>query len=487
MTGAEGRETGRPAVEEGELGGAYAKRVLVVMALLLGFIVYIDIMLTPSLPKIAAEYRVTIAQASLMISLYTVSGVSVIPIVGKLGDIYGKRRVLVYVLAIYVPVAAVTSFLPDFGAILVSRTVQGVGLGILPLSISLAREQFPRELIPRTQGIITATQVAGGGAGLIAGTLIASVYGWQGNYHIAIPFVAALSILTFMLLKESPNRKPGARLDYLGAAWLGASLAAIILGLSEGASWGWESAPTLGLVVSGLILLVPLAVYEGRVKEPILDLQLLRERNVMLSNIFVLTYGISTYMMYLSVIYILELAPPSGFGLGIVVAGFYLLPLVVVLLPVSYATGALISKYGVKPFFYLGSVFGAAGSFLLSIYSSPESLIPPLVIFSISLGLVAVSSQNLLVLSVRKSEMGIAASMNSVFRYTGTSLGAPIAGAVLSTFVATYSVSGRAVSLPTREAFQYCSYVMVIGFIIIGLLTLFTREVIREQKDKGEG
>jgi MFS family permease len=88
-------------------------------------------MLTPSLPKIAAEYRVTIAQASLMISLYTVSGISVIPIVGKLGDIYGKRRVLLCVLAVYVPVAAITSFLPDFGAILVSRIVQGIGLGIL--------------------------------------------------------------------------------------------------------------------------------------------------------------------------------------------------------------------------------------------------------------------------------------------------------------------------------------------------------------------
>lgn len=453
------------------------------MALLLAFIVYIDIMLIPSVPKIATEYQVTRAQASLIISLYTVFGVAVIPVIGKLGDIYGKKRVLVYVLALYVPIAAVTSFLPSFSTILVSRTFQGIGLGILPLSMSLAREQFPRSLVPRAQGIIAATQVAGGGAGLIGGAAVANVYGWQGNYHIAIPFLVVLSVLIIFLLRESPNRKPGIKLDYLGAAWLGTALTAIVLGLSEGASWGWTSAPALGLVLGGGILIIPLTLYEARLSEPILNTKLLRERNVMLSNIFVLTYGVSLFLMFQSVTYILEVSPPSGFGFSIVDTGYYLLPLVVVLLPVSYATGALISKYGVKRFFYLGSILGAASSFLLSTYSSAESLIPLIVVFAASIGMVSVSSQNLLVLSVRKSEMGIGASMNSVFRYVGNSLGAPIAGALLSTFVSTYSVAGQAVSLPTRAAFQYCFYVAVVGFIIIGFLTIFTREVVGKQSD----
>jgi len=478
MTEVEPKEPPREAVDEQGLGSAYANRVLIVMALLLAFVVYIDVMLIPSLPAISAEYGVSRAQASLIISLYTVFGVAVIPIVGKLGDIYGKKRILVSVLAIYVPVATVTSFLPNFAEILVSRTVQGVGLGILPLSISLAREQFPRNQVPKAQGIIAATQIAGGGAGLLAGALIASVYGWQGNYHVAIPFLAVLSVTIFLLLEESPNRKPGARLDYLGAAWLGTSLAAVVLGLSEGATWGWTSSSTLGLIFGGAALVIPLAFYESRLNEPILDLRLLREKNVMLADIFVITYGVSWYLIFQAVTYILELSPPSGFGFSIIVTGLYLLPLVVVLLPVSYATGALISKHGVKPFFYLSSVIGAASCLLLSTYSSAETLIPLTTFFAVSLGFVSVSSQNLLVLSVRKSEMGIAASMNTVFRYMGTSLGAPIAGAILSTFVAAYPVAGHMVSLPTKEAFQYCFYVALIGFAIIGALTIFAHEII---------
>lgn len=469
--------------DERSLGGAHAKRVLVVIALLLAFVVYIDIMLTPSLPEIATEYSVTRAQASLIISLYTVFGVAVIPIVGKLGDIYGKRRVLLYVLAIYVPIATATSFLPNFTAILISRTVQGVGLGILPLSISIAREQFPRQMVPKVQGIIAATQIAGGGFGLLGGALIAAVYGWQGNYHIVIPCLAALSIMIFFLLKESSNKKPGVRLDYLGSAWLGTVLIAIVLGLAEGASWGWASPLTLVLCLGGAVMLVPLLIYESKVSEPILNLKLLHERNVILSNIFVLTYGISFFLMFQCVTYILELPPPGGFGYSIIVTGYYLLPLVIVLMPVSYITGALIPKYGVKPFFVLGSVLGMVASFLLSTYSSALSLIPLIVIYAVSIGFLSVSSQNLLVLSVKKSELGIAASMNSVFRYMGNSLGAPIAGALLSTFILNYSIAGHLLTLPTKSAFQYCFYVSLIGFALIGLLSVFTKEVMGKRSE----
>lgn len=487
MTEVKSNQGPRLTVDEQGLGGAYANRVLVVMALLLSFVVYIDTMLIPSLPRIATEYGVTPATASLIISLYTVFGVAVVAIVGKLGDIYGKKRVLVSVLAIYVPVVTVTSFLPNFTEILISRTVQGIGLGILPLSISLAREQFPREQVPRAQGIIAATQAAGGAAGLVCGALIANVYGWQGNYHVAIPFLAVLSVLIFLLLKESPYRKPGVRLDYLGAAWLGTCLAAVDLGLSMGATWGWTATSTLGLIFGGAVLLVPLAFYESRLSEPILNLRLLRGSNMMLADVFVLTYGVSWFLILQAITYILELSPPSGFGFTIVVTGWYLLPLVVVLMLVSYATGALISKHGVKPFLYLSSVIGAASSLLLSTYSSAESLIPLTTIFAVSLGLVAVSSQNLLVFSVSKSEMGIAASMNSVFRWMGTSLGAPIAGAILSTFVATYPIAGHTVSLPTKAAFQYCFYVALIGFAIIGLLAMFAHEVIGSRMETASG
>jgi MFS family permease len=462
----------------------YANKALVLLSLLAAFIVYIDTMLTPALPKIVTEYGVTIAQASLLISLYTVLGVAVIPIIGKLGDIYGKKRVMMYILVGYIVAATATSFAPSFNLILVSRFVQGIGLGVFPLCFSLAREQFPRSMVPRAQGLISAIQTAGGAFGLLGGAVITNSFGWQGNYHVAIPFIIVLTLLIYFVVRESTNRKPGVRLDYLGAAGLGASLTAIVLGLSEGSSWGWNSAPILGLMVGGLAAIVPLALYERGLAEPVLDLKLLRERNVMISNLLTVVYGLSLGVTFQALVYAMELPAPAGFGISIVEVGIYLLPLVIVLVPVAYAVGSLIPKYGVKPFLYAGAVFAAVAFILLSTYSSPEEIEAYLVVYAVGSGMLTVSIQNLLVLSVEKGKMALGTSLNTAFRYCGQTLGAPLAGVLLSTFVASYIVSGNLLVLPIRAAFQYCFYTSAAGFTIVGLVAIFAREVIGKHRQE---
>ncbi|MGA2663401.1 MAG: MFS transporter [Nitrososphaerales archaeon] len=479
--------TEAPGGGEQAFDSGYANRTLVLLSVVAGLIIYVDIMLTPALPKIVAEYGVTIDQASLLISLYTVLGVAVIPIFGKLGDIYGKKRVMMYILVTYVVAATATSFAPSFDLILVSRFVQGVGLGVFALCFSLAREQFPRKLVPRAQGVISAVQLSGGALGLLGGALVTSDFGWQGNYHIAVPVIAVLTALIYFVVRESPNKKPGVSLDYVGAAWLGASLIAIVLGLSEGTSWGWTSTSILGLLIAGTVALVPLGLYERRVAEPVLDLKLLRQRNVMVANLLVVSFGLSSGIAFQALVYALELPPPSGFGISIIEVGLYLLPLVVVTLPVALGVATLIPKYGVKPFLYAGSLLAAAGFFLLSTYTGPLQMAAYLMVYAFGGGMLTVSIQNLLVLSIAKGEMSLGTSLNTTFRYVGQTLGAPIAGALLSTFVASYSVSGQVISLPTRAAFQYCFYAPVVAFIAVGLLSIFAREVIGKNQDKGHG
>jgi MFS family permease len=461
----------------------YANKALVLLSLVTALIVYIDVMLTPALPKIIVEYGVSIDQASLLISLYTVAGVAVIPIFGKLGDIYGKKRVMVYILLAYIAAATATSFAPTFNLVLISRFVQGVGLGLFALCFSLAREQFPKNLVPRAQGVISAVQVAGGAAGVLGGAVITNSLGWQGNYHIAIPLIIVLTVLIFFFIRESPNRKPGVKLDYIGSFLLGSSLTAIVLGLSEGTSWGWSSTPILSLIVGGLALMAPLVVYEKRISEPVLDLKLLRQRNVLIANMLVLFYGTSLGIAFQTLVYVLELPSPAGFGIEITSVGFYLLPLVVVLLPVALAVGTLIPKFGVKTFLFLGTVLAASGFLLLSTYKSAEQIEIYLMIYAFGSGMLSVSIQNLLVLSVQKSDMALGTSLNTAFRYIGQTLGAPIAGAFLSTFISSYTVSGQVLSLPTRAAFQYSFYTSVIAFTLVGLLAIFSREVIGKKMD----
>ena len=187
--------------------------------------------------------------------------------------------------------------------------------------------------------MISAVQVAGSAFGVIGGAVITNSFGWQGNYHIALPCIVALTVLIFLVVRESPNLKPGVKLDYVGAAWLGTSLTTIVLGLSEGTSWGWTSIPTVGLLMGGLLAIGPLALYERRLAEPVLDLKALRQRNLMVANLLIVSFGLSAEFPDSGVCH--GVPRPSGLGISITEIGFYLLPLVVIILPVIFWAWAL--------------------------------------------------------------------------------------------------------------------------------------------------
>jgi len=461
----------------------YANRTLALFALLAASVMYIEMMLTPSLPRIASDYGVTSAQVSLILSLYTVFGTAVNPLVGKLGDLYGKKRILTYVLVLYVIMVASTSFAPNFPYLLASRTLQGVGLAIFPLAFSIAREEFPREMVPRAQGLISAMFGAGAAVGLPVGAYIANSFGWQANYHIGLVLVMVLTVLIIASVKESRYKNPGAQMDYVGAVLLGASLASIVLGLSEGSNWGWGSPAVLGLMLGGLALLFGLVPLETRMAEPILNLRLLSIRNVLVSNAAGFMTSLGMFLAFQSVIYKLELPAPAGFGYDILSAGLFMMPFAITMVVIAFPVGILISKVGTKPFLFVGGIIGAVGFAMMSTASTPAELTQGLIIASAGLGMSMVSLQNLLVLSVQPREMGLTTSMSTVFRNMGSSMGAPIAGSLISTYT-TWTLFGyynrlpMFYSLPSNVAFQYSFYIAVLAFCVISLFTLLAREVI---------
>ena len=479
------QEAPKSGVVQRAFDRSYANRILLLFALLAAFVMYVDIMLTPSLPSISKQYGISDAEASLIISLYTVFGTALNPLVGKLGDIYGKKKILTYVLVFYSIMVATTSFAPTFNILLLTRTFQGIGLSIFPLAFSLVREEFPRDLVPRAQGLLSAMFGAGAAAGLPFGAFLANSYGWQANYHVALPFIAVLTILIVIFVKESVFKNPTAKMDYIGAGVLGASLGMLVFGVSQGSAWGWNSIPVLALLLVGAALLVPLVMYERRIKFPVLNLKMLGNRNVFISNIVGFVFGMAMFIAFFALSFKLEYPPPAGFNFDIFTTGLYLLPLAISLLIVTYPVGILISKYGVKPFLYLGSAIGAFGFYLLSAAMSATQIAAYLVVASVGLGMLMVATQNLLVLTVKREEMGLATSMNVVFRNAGSSLGAPIAGSLLSTFAISEVVNGQLFSIPQNVAFQYSYYFAVAGFIVSLIICLFAREVIGK-KVKGE-
>jgi MFS family permease len=466
---------------------SYANRVMLLLMGIVMIVLYIEGMLTPSLPTIQSDFHVDAAQVSLIISAYAISGVALSPVIGKLGDIYGKRRILTWAMLAYAAAVSVTGFSPNFTFMVAARTVQGIGLTILPLGMSLMREEFPRELVPRAQGLLSAMFGVGFAVSLPLGSFVSQNFGWRDTYHSAIPVVLALTVLVILLVRESDYRRPGTRVDYGGAILLGASLAALVTALAQGQVWGWSSDLTLGFLAVGLALLGPFLAFEywwkrlGR--EPIIDYKLLSERNVAVTNAVLTVAGLGMYLALFSLIYQFEYPIASGGynsafpTINILNAGLDIIPLAVGMIIFAAAASFGVTRTGVKPLALAGAVLTAAGFYLVSTASSlPTALLYELVIGA-GIALLNASVINLLVLTVDPRDMGQATAMNNVFRNLGGSVGAPIAGSLLATYTLT---SGRlgGLGLPDHYAFQLAFWIAAAVTLVGGVAVILAQEVL---------
>jgi len=462
----------------------YANRVMLLLAGVVLVVLYIEGMLTPSLPTIQADFGVDAAQVTLIISAYAAAGVALSPVIGKLGDIHGKRKVMVAVMFTYAAAVTVTGFSPNFTFMVVARTIQGIGLTIMPLGMSLMREEFPKEMVPRAQGILSAMFGIGFAISLPLGSWVSQDYGWRWTYHSAIPFVVIMAVLLFLLVKESPYRRPETRIDYLGALFLGLGLAGIVAALSQGETWGWTSPLTLGFVVFGVAMFVPFAVVERGLtvtkREPIVDMRLLGERNVTVTNVVLTVAGLGMYLALFSLIYQFEFPLASGAynascisglkcSFNILTAGIDILPLALGMTAVALVTSVVVSRVGVKPLAITGGMVIALGFLLESFATTLTTALVIEVVIGAGMGLLNASIINLLVLTVDPKDMGQATAMNNVFRNVGGSLGAPLAGSLLATYILT---SGPAIGFPSHLAFQYAFWIAA-AITVVGTITVF--------------
>ncbi len=457
---------------------AYAGRILAIMSVLVMIVMYIEGMLTPSLYSIAREFHVDVSQISLVLSVYLVTGVALSPIAGKLGDVYGKKRVLTVVLVIYAAAVSVTGFSPSFEFMVASRAIQGVGLTIFPLAMSLIREEFPREMVPRAQGLLSGLFGAGFAVSLPLGAFVSNTYGWRFTYHSAIPVVLAVTVAAFLFLRESPYRRPQAYVDYVGAGLLAAALALFVLGLSQGPVWGWQSDSVLGLLVVGAILLVATALVERRVHrrghDAILDVRLLSKRNVLVTNLVIVVSGFGMFLAFQALTFRLEYPVPVGFAQSIFQTGLAFVAFAIPMLVFAPLSSLAVTRIGTKPMTVLGCLVAAAGFYAETLAGDLTQLLECMFVIGAGIAVMNSSVINLLVLTVEPREMGLATSLNAVFRNVGSSLGAPLAGSLMSTYTVLYY--GQA--FPSPSAFHYAYLIAAAASLFAGVIVLFAKEIL---------
>jgi EmrB/QacA subfamily drug resistance transporter len=448
--------------------------ILVLLSLTAIMIMFTESMLIPALPTLQAEFNTTATWASWILSIYLVAGAVATPIFGKLGDTYGKKKLLVICMSLYTLGVVANGFAWNIQSLLVFRALQGLGMGMFPLAWGLIRDEFPPEKVAMSTGIISAMFGVGAAIGLVVGAWICENFGWRMTYHAVIPLAVGVTLLAFYKLQESPIRNPS-KVDVIGATTFSVAILTFLVAMTEGERWGWTSLNTLGLIAVSLVFVVLFGLVEWRVRDPMIDLGVLSKRNVLFTNISAFVVGLGMFMMFQSITYLARMPPPVGFGSSIFEAGLLQVPGSILLLAAGPLAGRLVSKRGAKLPVVLGSIVLSISFYFIYVFHYTQAqVVFGLIFMSVGMGLVMVSMINIVIQSVSQFETGIATAMNSIFRTIGGVIGPTIAGVLLARYVSPLVIQtarGPVMGplLPNATAFNYI-FLTALGVSIVGVL-----------------
>jgi EmrB/QacA subfamily drug resistance transporter len=412
-------------------------------------------MVAPALPAIQHEYGASTPAVTWVLTIYLLTASIFTPVLGRLGDMFGKERLLVIVLLVLgagTLIAALSTSLP---MLIAGRAVQGAGGAIFPLSFGIIRDEFPREKVGSGIGLISATFGVGGGAGLVLSGVIVDHLHYTWIFWLSLVVIAAAVVCTHFFVPESPVKTP-AKIDWGGAALMSLGLSAVLLAVSQGNSWGWGSARVLGLVAGGAIVLAVWARFELRVPQPLVDMRMMRLRGVWTTNVTALMVGFGMFGSFLLVPQFVEMPPAAGFGFGASVteAGLYLLPSAAVMLVAGPLAGWLGNRLGSRTPLLIGIALVAVGFVQLAVLHDEHwHVFLNSVLTGAGIGLAFASMATLIVDAVPQTQTGVATGMNTIMRSIGGALGAQIAASIVgahadeSHFVAAFLVSAAGLAL----------------------------------------
>jgi EmrB/QacA subfamily drug resistance transporter len=421
-------------------------------------------LVAPALLTIQEDLHTTTAGAAWILTAYLLSASVVTPIAGRLGDMYGKKRVMVAVLIVLALGTALAGLATTIGVMIVARVIQGAGGAIFPLSFAIIRDEFPRDRVPHGIALISAILGIGGGLGIVlAGPIIQHLdYHWLFWFPLVAVVIATIGI--FIFVPESPVRTRG-RIDPIGAVLLAAWLTALLVPISEGPVWGWTSPKTLGLFALAVVL-IPVWVWsESRSRAPLVDMQMMRLRPVWTTNLAALVLGFGMFASFVLVPEFVELPARDGFGFGASVtqAGLFMLPATIGMLIGGPISGRLSSTVGSRVPLMLGALLSCISFVLLTLaHDQRWEIYFALLVMGIGIGFAFASMANLIVESVPAQQTGVATGMNTIIRSTGGAIGSQVSAAIVTATL----VAGRPTDRGFTLAFAAAAGALALGFFV---------------------
>ncbi len=388
----------------------------------------------PAIPELMRALHTDESGVTWTLTGYLVAAAVFTPLVGRLGDIFGKRRLLVVALVAFAAGSVVSAVSAQLWVVVAGRVIQGVGGGIFPLCFAIVRDEFPRERVARGIGLMSAVAGVGGGLGLVLGGLLVDYASYHWIFWLGAAMGIGAAVATELLVPESPIRTP-ARLDLRGAAVLAVGLVLPLVGIAQAHDVGWGSARTLALIGGGLAVLAFWVALERRTAQPLADIAALTRPPVLITNVATLLVGFGMFGSFILVPTLAE-APTStgyGFGLDATRGGLLLVPGTLMMLAFGPLSGILGGRVGNKVPLALGGALTAVGLTLLALaHGSQGEVIAFAVVMSGGIGLAFAAMPNLIIEAVPPHQTGEATGFNALVRSVGSSLGSQVSATILA-------------------------------------------------------
>ncbi|GAA3780362.1 MFS transporter [Streptomyces chiangmaiensis] len=405
--------------------------------------------IVPELPKLLHGSSADTAWA---VTATLLAAAVATPVMGRLGDMYGKRRMLLVGLSMLVIGSVAVGLSDSLTPVIVGRALQGLAAGVIPLGISIMRDELPAERLGSATAMMSASLGVGGALGLPAAAVIAENFDWHMLFWTSASLGAVAAVVVLVFVPESEVRT-GGRFDVLGALGMAAGLVCLLLAISKGADWGWGSGTTLGLFVAAVVILLVWGVFELRVKEPLVDLRATARRQVLVTNLASVALGFGMFAMSLVLPQLLQLPAATGYGLGksLLTAGLVMAPSGLVMMATAPVSAAVSRARGPKVTLMIGALIVAAGYGInIVLMDQVWHFVLVSCVIGCGIGFTYGAMPALIMGAVPASETGAANSLNTLMRSIGTSTASAVAGVILANMTTTLGPA----TLPSENGFK---------------------------------
>jgi MFS family permease len=405
----------------------------------------------PVLGVMADQLSVSAVGVSWAVTANLLAAIAATPLIGRLADLYSKKRVLLAVLVVVLAGSVLAATTTSLTLLILARIMQGASFALYPVSVAVLREELPAARLVSAMTVMSGTLGFGGGVGLvITGLLMAGDAGYHRVFWLTTAFTVIVIIVVMAVVPARPRASTGT-VDWLGAAGLAAGLSAALLAITQGNTWGWASPWTLAAVALGVTVLSGWWWWERRVGQPLVSTRMLARRPILLTNLATVCVGMGLYFAFLGLSQFVQTPSAAGYGFGASVlesSVVFLLPGALTGFVVAMVSGRFIDRFGARPVLITAAVAGIAGfAMLAGAHARPWQVIVAGMLANayISLGYGALPA--LIVADVDPGETGVATGMNAIARTIGSSTAAAVVAVLLSH-------TDRATGLPAELGFD---------------------------------